>query len=325
MPNNVKIALKTELGYIISGEDLDGWRVFNTTDGQITEEILYQPPACAEAKVDTLKVAGICDFHDGPPSVGKPQFDQKITNSRCYDAVATMTRIHTVKKKYDRSSDPSHIEFKEHKTYAEETKATITLGLELQMGIEMRIFNEYWEYYSEKSRDINSFSDKTYDYWYCFIRGKFSSWYNERTRTVKGKEEKFKLPWQYQVVLVYDLPKKEPQRVMIGGFFITHTTDELTIHHSWVDGIEETKEESYVDTNQGFAITPVEENENASDSPSLKYHDFAIKSGGGKDSFQGDGKVEQIKRGDHCYDYDECRETEIFRWHFRRFKKDKET
>ncbi|MBN1222283.1 MAG: hypothetical protein JXB23_03490, partial [Candidatus Aminicenantes bacterium] len=97
----------------------------------------------------------------------------------------------------------------------------------------------------------------------------------------------------------------------------------VTKHHSWVDGLEETEEKSDVALNQDFWISPVEENKNASDSPSLKCHDFVIKSGDGKDSFKGNGKVEQIKRGDDCHSYDECREVKKFRWHFRRFKKNK--
>jgi hypothetical protein len=323
MPNNVKIALKTELGHIINGEELDGWWVFNSTDGQISEEILYHPPACEEAKVDTLTVAGICDYHDGPPSVGKPQFDRKVTNSRCYEAVVTMTSIHTKKKKYDRSSDPSYIDYKEHNTYDREIKTTITLGMELQRGMEMKVWNEYWEYYIEKSRDINSFSDKTRDYRYRYCQGKFSSWYNEMTGTEEGKEEKFGESLPIQVILVYDLPKKEPQRVIIGDLFLNYKIYKAEEHLSWVDGLLETEEKSDVDVNQSIWISPVDEDSNASSSPSLKYRDFVIESGDGKDSFRGEGKVEQIQRGDDCYNYDECRETKIFRWHFRRFKKDK--
>lgn len=320
MPNNVKIALKAEFGKILSGEESNGWRIFITTNGQISDEILYSPPSCAEAKVDILKVAGICDYHDGTPSVGKPQFDQNITNSRCYDAVVTMTSIYTNKKRYDKSGDPSYIDFKEIKTYDREIKATITIGMELQHGIEMRLWNEYWEYYIEKSRDINSFSDKTHDYWYCYHQTKSSSWYDDRTRIEEGKEEKFGYPLPTTIVLVYDLPKKEPQRVMIGGPFIKYKIYEEIEHRSWVNGLLETEEESYVDVSQGFTISPVEENKNASDSPSLQNHDFVIKTRDGKDSFKGEGKVEQIKRGDDCYDYDECREMKKFRWHFRRFK-----
>ncbi len=320
MPNNVKIALKAELGKIISGEERNGWRIFNTINGQISDEILYRPPSCTEAKVDIFKVAGICDYHNGTPSVGKPRFDLKITNSRCYDAVVTMTSIYTNKKMYDKSGDPSYIVFKELKTYDREIKATITIGMELQSGIEMRLWNEYWEYYIEKSRDINSFSDKTHDYRYRYYENESSTWYVERTITGEGKEEKFGYPLPTTIVLVYDLPKKEPKRVMIGGPFIKYKIYQKDEVRNWVNGIVETKKESSVDNNEGFWISPVEENSNASDSPSLKHNDFVIKSGGGKDSFRGEGKVEQIKRGNDCYEYDECRETKIFRWHFRRFK-----
>ena len=323
MPNNVKIALKAELGKILSGEERNGWRIFNTINGQIPDEILYQPPSCAEAKVDILKVAGLCDYHDGTPSVGKPRFDLKITNSRCYDAVVTLTGIHTEKKKYDKSSDPECSDFKEHKTYDREIKVTITIGMELQRGMEMRIWNQYWEYYIEKSRDINSFSDRTRDYRYRYCQGKFSSWYNEMIGTEEGKGEKFGTPLPMQFILVYDLPKKEPTRIILGGFFIKYKIDKKIIQNSWVDGSLETEEKSDVDLNQDFWISPVEENSNASGSPSLKYHDFVIKSGNGKDSFKGDGKVEQIKRGNDCHSYDECREVKKFRWHFRRFKQGK--
>jgi len=325
MPNNVKIALKAESGKILSGEEHNGWRIFNTINGQIPDGIIYDPPSCAEAKVDIVKVAGICDYHDGVPSVGKPRFDLKITNSRCYDAVATMTSIYTNKKKYYKSGDPGYIDFKEIKTYDREIKATITIGLELQTSIEMNLWNEYWEYYIEKSRDINSFSDKTHDYWYWYHETNSSTWYDESTGREEGKEEKFGYPLPTTIVLVYDLPKKEPQRVIIGGPFLKYNIYKEIEHRSWVNGILETEEESGVDISEGFEISPVEENSNASDSdsPSLKHKDFVIQSGGGKDSFRGEGKVEEIKRGNDCYDYDECSDTKIFRWHFRRFKQGK--
>ena len=112
---------------------------------------------------------------------------------------------------------------------------------------------------------------------------------------------------------------------MIGGPFLKYNIYQKDELRNWVNGIVETEEESYVDNNEDFWISPVEENSNASDSdsPSLKYNDFVIKSGDGKDSFRGEGKVEQIKRGNDCYEYDECREMKIFRWHFRRFKQGK--
>lgn len=94
MPNNVKVAFKVEKGELWNGEEISGWRVFNTKEGEIETPILYEPPQCSESETDFLKIAGVCDFHYGPTSpvsIGKERFKKEIINPYCNDVTARIT------------------------------------------------------------------------------------------------------------------------------------------------------------------------------------------------------------------------------------------
>ncbi len=95
LPSNVLIALRAKKGSVKGGVNLQGWRVFTTSGGKIPQQILYDPPPCEEAKEDVLEFAGVCDFHDGPPSVGSVQFTRTINNVLCHDVSAKVTRTVT--------------------------------------------------------------------------------------------------------------------------------------------------------------------------------------------------------------------------------------
>ncbi len=83
LPQNVRIALKVKNGKLMGGERIGGWQVYNTMAGRISQDVLYEPPACDRAQEDTLEIAGMCDFHDGPASVGETRVRKKIPNSQC--------------------------------------------------------------------------------------------------------------------------------------------------------------------------------------------------------------------------------------------------
>jgi hypothetical protein len=83
LPNNVRIALKVKNGKLLGGERIGEWHVYHTMDGRISQDVLYEPPACDRAQEDTLEIAGMCEFHDGPTSVGETRIRKKIPNSRC--------------------------------------------------------------------------------------------------------------------------------------------------------------------------------------------------------------------------------------------------
>jgi len=91
LPNNVRIALKVAEGHILGGEKIDGWSVFTTKDGKITENVLYEPPSCDKAKKDKLEIAGVCEFHDGKPSICKSQIIEKTIAMKCHDVTVNIT------------------------------------------------------------------------------------------------------------------------------------------------------------------------------------------------------------------------------------------
>ena len=102
LPDNVKIALKAEKGSIDNGKYFDqDWRIFSTKNGEIPEAVLYEPPDCGEAKQDTLVIRGVCDFHDGPISIGANGLKKSIPNSKCYDLSLSESRTITVRGQQD--------------------------------------------------------------------------------------------------------------------------------------------------------------------------------------------------------------------------------
>lgn len=64
MPDNVRIALKSRHGKIPVGEEAFDWKIFNTSGGKVSEQILYEPPACEEVGSDIIEYAGVCEFND---------------------------------------------------------------------------------------------------------------------------------------------------------------------------------------------------------------------------------------------------------------------
>lgn len=83
LPANVRIALRVKSGKLLGGESIGEWHVYQTAGGRIPGEILYDLPQCDRAYDDTLEIAGVCDFHDGPASVGETRIRKRIPNSRC--------------------------------------------------------------------------------------------------------------------------------------------------------------------------------------------------------------------------------------------------
>lgn len=83
IPNNVKIAINVDHGSIHGGDELDGWNVFTTLDGQIPSTILYEPPECPQAEYATLEIAPVCDWHDGQLSIGQTRVTNKLQLHSC--------------------------------------------------------------------------------------------------------------------------------------------------------------------------------------------------------------------------------------------------
>jgi len=112
LPNNVRLALKTDLGTIEGVEELEGWKVFTTSEGEIPDFIDYKPPECIAAKIksDTLRIAAVCEWHDGKPSIAKKYITQSIPPPDCGDWMGTFSYHRTVNKENVESGDKSDIQ-----------------------------------------------------------------------------------------------------------------------------------------------------------------------------------------------------------------------
>lgn len=78
LPDNVRIALKSRHGKIPVGEEAFDWKIFNTSGGKVSEQILYEPPACEEVSSDIIEYAGVCEFNDFPPYIMEKRYEKKV-------------------------------------------------------------------------------------------------------------------------------------------------------------------------------------------------------------------------------------------------------
>jgi len=106
LPNNVRIALKVDEGSIQGGEAIEGWKVFTTVGGEIPSSILYEPPDCSSVKSATLRIAAVCDWHDGDPGVGEARITKSIPIPQCYRVSAKFTRKIHYRSDWTRQDDP---------------------------------------------------------------------------------------------------------------------------------------------------------------------------------------------------------------------------
>lgn len=165
MPDNVKIAFKAEKGEIMNGEEIDGWRIFSTKGGEIGTPIMYKPPKCNESDTDFLKIAGVCDFHDGPISIGKERFKKKILNPYCHDVTAKITITKTNTRDFNETKgQPGSYHSIEQSNYKENFKCEIFLTCEKEPRIDYKADRKSFKikiqryYYLVKSARIQSAS-----------------------------------------------------------------------------------------------------------------------------------------------------------------------
>lgn len=151
MPDKVKIALKADKGDIVNGEELDDWRVFSTSGGKIPEPVLYRPPQCKEAKTDNLRIAGVCDFHDGKPSIGKTRFAKKINNIQCYDVTVKVTREH-----YENGHRSKNYYLEDYEdSVSEQIQATLHMVFDHERIQSLGFGDEIMEIYSCRSHNLS--------------------------------------------------------------------------------------------------------------------------------------------------------------------------
>ena len=329
MPNNVKIALKVDKGVLRGGETIKGWTVVKTSDGKTTDEILYTPPPCLEGFMDTLEVAGICDYHDGPETVGKTRFTKKITNPKCFDATATLTGTYHKHCEMSKSVSDSEFSSQDRRTYDEDTQATITLNMELTTSVDQLMFGEYWEYYKVTSSNIDSFYATSEEYSYSQSQGAAGHG-NETITTVKGmgSQEKFEVPSHHgQVLIVFDKKTKKAKRVqfMISGTiqYTMNITDSMTSKSWGPNGGEDNASNESKTKSKTFTPGPVMEKVKGKGLSGNYAPDLLVKDGDGETYLSGNGSVEKNLSGDECYGYDSGVEKKTFSWSLTRKQKKK--
>ena len=327
MPDNVKIALKVQKGELEGGEMLDGWNVFTTTGGKINDEVKYRPPQCSDAKEDILEVAGICDYHDGPESVGEKEFTKKIPNTQCFDATLTITGDLMIRKK-ESHNDESWDTYKENRSYSETIHASVVFSLTMINSADMYIFGEYWEYYQPKARSLSFFStsmtDKRYEMGFNSETG--IGFDTTVTITGFGNRPEFISPMMANTIIIaYDKKTKKPKRIVTAGADIEYKiniTDRLnsTIYNrdSGDQKINETKSKV---SDKTFKLGTV--NEGVKGPAGNIYPELLVSSGDGLKAFGGYAKVMKDTSGDDCYWYDTCHEERSFRWSFKKMKSKK--
>lgn len=318
MPNNVLIALKAQKGKIVNGDELNGWRIFNTQKGRVVEPVLYEPPSCAEAETDTLEIAGVCDFHDGPPSIGKTRIKKEIPNSQCYDAVARITGKQVVIEEGEFNYPGPGGSKTLKKKYRKEIEATIHLMLTQTDTLPMIMQNEYLEYYKVESAHLTNFKADLRDWGYDYEK-KTNSW-SEVTETWVGHSSGEKvweppgyLPEVFSegIVVVFDVETKKAKVVNIFfknrieyKFSKTLTQEGRGSGGSWqYSEKEEDIEHYYIGLVHEQIASP----------------DCLVTSGDGINFMAGSGKatIDCSNEGD----YATCTTEKTFSWEFRRMKK----
>lgn len=327
MPDNVKVALKVEKGKIHKGgEKLDDWYVFKTTGGKITDKILYLPPQCEEAQEDKISFAQVCDYHDGPESVGKTQFSRKIPNKQCFDATLTITGTLEISKRESHDST-SWDEYDEYRTYDELINASVTMSLKMTNSVDMFMFDEYWEYYKPVTRNISSFSAITNDIRYEYGMTKGGHGFETDHRFIGiGTGSRFATPALADIIIIaYDKKTKKAKRIVTTGAAIAykHSVQEdlHTKKFSPEKGVATHSESNNKMSDKQFKLGPVQEPVAVSGGAGEAPPDLFVTNGDGIKSFGGYGTITIDTSGDDCYWYDECRETKTFRWSFSKSKK----
>ncbi|MFC1802769.1 hypothetical protein ACFL0D_02255 [Thermoproteota archaeon] len=157
LPDEVRIALKVDEGSLQGGEVIEGWKVFTTVKGGIPVPILFEPPDCSKVKSATLKIAAVCDWHDGEPSVGEPRISKSIPIPQCYRVSAKITRKLNYKNDWTRQDDPYSTKRTSH--WEEEKKLTVFTTFESQPSEVTSYDDGRLEYrYRMNSHSVTSYS-----------------------------------------------------------------------------------------------------------------------------------------------------------------------
>ncbi|MFX1536539.1 MAG: hypothetical protein ACFFDI_20170, partial [Promethearchaeota archaeon] len=133
LPDNVRIALKVDVGKIEGEEEIDGWQIFNTSGGSLEWTFIsYFPPDCTEENypsVANLSIAPVCEWHDGDPTIGNPRISKEIPLPECGKWVGTVTYRNEFHKIENKNYEASGKYWETHLNHHSNIQVTIPLNL----------------------------------------------------------------------------------------------------------------------------------------------------------------------------------------------------
>lgn len=270
LPDNVRLAIRVQKGEITGGEKLEGWQVFKTAAGTVTDAVFYKPPQCPQTAGDTLDVAGVCEFSDGPPSVMKPKFTKEIPNWQCHDAFLQISRIDTEKRSREvRNPNGTSIQ---KEVWDDYTAATAYVVLTQDITTPIPMLNEIIEHYKISSASLNNFQRIAHhDYYdretsgstHSRAGGEIRRNINSIGHDAQWANYGASLPEKPFAVMVFvDAKTKKAKKVIFGGFNIEYEIriNETVVTRSWGPGGVETNTKENTNIEKGaFEIQPVEE------------------------------------------------------------------
>ncbi len=319
MPNNIKIALKVDEGRLEEGEMLDGWHVYETSGGRVTDKIFYRPPQCAIAKEDILHVARVCDYSANPATVGKEQFTKKIVNPLCFDAVLTMTSSSQVQKTINQSKIVGNDQIDKNWDFVDNKSATITLQLEKHSEIDQFYFGEYWVYYMSKSRNLDNHNIEWHDHRYEHKQSQTSDFGMEQTIHYDANISDVRIQTPdvpMMVIVCFDKKSKKAKRMILQASLVVgykYMENYNSKTDLWGGGKSETRQDSDVKTSNKKYSLKVVGKEVMDPTLKRKFPSGCLVSGGdGESTFSGSGREEGFDG--HCPPWEDCSEVKTFKW-----------
>ena len=311
--------MKAEKGKLEGGEFIDGWHVYPTIEGRTNKKIKYFPPQCAIDESDVIEIAQVCDYHDGPMSLGTTKFTKKITNPLCSDATLTMTSRHLQEMTLDRDETIGNDHYIRKSDFLYDRKGTITLQLKKHSVIDQPMLPELWIYYMSESRSFDSWDIKYFDH-RDELRESKSGWFTQKIREdAQISDVRLKTPdVPMMVIVAYDKKSKKAKRVMVQASFdigykmsILKTTES----ESSQGGKKETRNNDESRTKNDSYFLEVAGETVKDPAINKEFPSGCLVSGGdGKTTFTGFGKTEKIKPVDNNRYYDEERDLKTFEW-----------
>jgi hypothetical protein len=298
-PSNNYVALKADKGIIKikEGRLIDGWRIYPTTEGRITEKVNYTPPQCAISESDIIEIAQVCEDKNGKMSIGSTKFTKKINNPLCSDATLSITSRYLREIKKDRKDDNGDTKTS---LYIKDQSGTITLQLKRHSEMSYAMFGLHWVYYMSTSRSLNNWHVDYYDH-----RDEESKYHTFSYREdAEISNVKIITPdYPIMVIIMYDTETKKAKYMIVQASLIMGYEMNISINTQSTDknGTTSDSRTKYEKESYSFEIVGDE----ILDSKLNKKIPSGALAKGSKNTFTGYGKTEVVKSLSETYFHEE--------------------